>query len=90
MTGPSLSTHPVNLGLRFVLELCALLALAYFWHSTPAIDREAFAIGVSHHDRGYGPIDTMAIGEVDETIWLATQRRGIQTTSTCVPRLPVR
>ena len=24
-----MSTHPVNLGLRFVLELCALLALGY-------------------------------------------------------------
>ena len=57
--------------------------LAYFWGNAevalPPIDPISFAMGVTHHDRGYGHLDTMAIGEVDDAVWLATQKRGILT-----------
>lgn len=57
--------------------------LAYLWGNNqiapPPLDQSAFAMGVTWHDRGYGLLDTMAIGEVDEPIWLATQRRGLET-----------
>jgi hypothetical protein len=58
--------------------------IAYHWGNAdippPAIDPVAFAAGVTTHDRGYGLLDTMGIGEVDEAVWLATQRRGVQMT----------
>jgi hypothetical protein len=43
----------------------------------PPVDPAAFTLGVTLHDRGYGHLDTMAIGEVADAVWLATQRRGI-------------
>ena len=56
--------------------------IAYYWGNAevkaPPLDHAAFASGVTNHDRGYGRLDTMAIGETEELIWLATQRRGIQ------------
>jgi hypothetical protein len=56
--------------------------LAQYWGNSdvqePTVDRISFVSGVTHHDRGYGHLDTMAIGEVDETIWIATQQRGIR------------
>jgi hypothetical protein len=55
--------------------------IAYHWGNTAIaatpIDTVAFAAGVTYHDRGYGLIDTMAIGATYESVWLATQRRGI-------------
>lgn len=55
--------------------------LAYFWGNEDValspIDHKAFVAGVTHHDRGYGHLDTMGIGEVDSAVWLATQKRGI-------------
>lgn len=55
--------------------------LAYFWGNEmvapPPIHRLSFVSGVTHHDRGYGLIDTIGIGEVDDAIWLATQKRGL-------------
>ena len=47
--------------------------LAYHWGNAdvapPPLDRVAFASGVTNHDRGYGHLDSMAIGEVDDAIW---------------------
>lgn len=55
--------------------------IARFWGNEqvdpPPVDKEAFTLGVTCHDRGYGHLDTMAIGEVADEVWLATQRRGI-------------
>ncbi|MCA9912770.1 MAG: DUF3891 family protein [Anaerolineae bacterium] len=57
--------------------------LAHLWGNDriapPPVERAAFTMGVTYHDRGYGSLDTMPIGEVDEQVWLATQRRGIET-----------
>ena len=44
---------------------------------SPPLPRDAFALGVTTHDRGYGPVDVLGIGQVDEATWIATQRRGI-------------
>jgi hypothetical protein len=56
--------------------------LAHLWGNpeiaAPPIDHAAFTLGVTHHDRGYGSFDTLAIGEVDDEIWLATQQHGIE------------
>ena len=56
--------------------------LAYFWGNKlvapPSVDKDSFVSGVTHHDRGYDPFDTMGIGETDAAVWLATQKRGIQ------------
>ena len=43
----------------------------------PASDRNAFVSGVTHHDRGYGLLDSMPIRDVSDAVWLDTQRRGI-------------
>jgi hypothetical protein len=60
-------------------------AIAYHWGNDhmapPPLDRDAFALGVTFHDRGYGRMDNMPIGGVDESIWLATQQRGINMRS---------
>jgi hypothetical protein len=54
--------------------------LALLWGNPsfdlPEIDRLSFITGVGLHDRGYGPIDAAAIGEISEADWLATTRRG--------------
>jgi len=59
--------------------------IATFWgnHDVPGppLPRDAFALGVATHDRGYGSVDAMGIGEVDEGTWLATQRRGVHRRS---------
>jgi hypothetical protein len=55
--------------------------IAYHWGNDtivpPPIDKHRFVLGVTDHDRGYDPFDTMGIGEVDATVWLATQKRGL-------------
>lgn len=63
-------------------RLAGLIALYWGNHdiAPPSIDRRAFTLGVTLHDRGYGLLDTMGIGEVDDAIWLATQKRGIEAT----------
>lgn len=56
--------------------------LAHLWGNSdiapPPVDHKSFTMGVTFHDRGYGLLDTMGIGETDEAVWLATQRRGIE------------
>lgn len=56
--------------------------LAYAWGNDripgPPIDWDRFTLGVVTHDRGYGPYDTLGIGEVDRSLWYAAQRRGIE------------
>ena len=55
--------------------------VAQFWGNIeidpPPVDPASFTLGVTCHDRGYGHLDTMPIGEVSDAVWLATQRRGI-------------
>lgn len=56
--------------------------LAYHWGNNeiapPPLPPVSFVAGVTIHDRGYHMLDTMAIGDVDQATWLATQRRGLQ------------
>lgn len=58
-------------------------AIAYLWGNhafdPPPLDRMAFVSGVTHHDRGYGVLDNIALGEASDAVWLATQERGITT-----------
>lgn len=42
----------------------------------PAVDFLSFVRGVALHDRGYGELDTDAIGETPPERWLEIQRRG--------------
>ena len=63
--------------------------LAQVWGNSqfeaPSIDRDAFVSGVTHHDRGYGLLDTMSIMDVSDAVWLDTQRRGILHTPLSKP-----
>jgi hypothetical protein len=47
----------------------------------PPLPRESFVRGVMIHDRGYGELDDLGIGEVETDTWLDIQRRGIQLRS---------
>ena len=73
--------HPIIIPQLEHARLSGLIA--HFWGNDkvdpPPVDPASFTLGVTHHDRGYGHLDTMGIGEVDEAIWLATQKRGIMT-----------
>lgn len=73
-------TRPIIIPQSEHARLSGLLAHLWGNHdiAPPPLERAAFTMGVTHHDRGYGLFDTMAIGEVDESLWLATQRRGIE------------
>ena len=39
---------------------------------------ESFLVGVGLHDRAYGPLDNLPIGELAEEQWLALTRRGFE------------
>ncbi len=58
--------------------------IAQFWGNaqvgSPIVEPKSFMLGVTHHDRGYGLLDTMPIGEVADDVWLLTQKRGISMT----------
>jgi hypothetical protein len=60
--------------------------LAHLWGNNdiapPPIDHTAFTLGVNLHDRGYGLLDAIGIGEIDDNIWLATQQHGIEASLT--------
>lgn len=57
-------------------------ALAYAWGNDrvprPPLELDRFVLGIVTHDRGYGPYDTLGIGEVDRSLWYATQLHGIE------------
>jgi hypothetical protein len=54
--------------------------LAMLWGNndfdSPPIDRSAMIIGVGLHDRGYGFLDNLAIGGMNEEEWIGVARRG--------------
>lgn len=58
--------------------------LALLWGNAsferPAIPFESFVAGVGLHDRAYGPLDNLPIGEIAEEEWLALTRRGFELT----------
>lgn len=58
--------------------------LALLWGNAtferPQVPFEAFVAGVGLHDRAYGPLDTLPIGELPEAEWLALTRRGFDET----------
>jgi hypothetical protein len=43
----------------------------------PELNFEAFADGVTLHDWGYGVLDNLPIGEMDDEAWLQVVRKGI-------------
>lgn len=55
--------------------------LAHHWgndeFARPDLDFFAFAAGVTLHDWGYGILDNLAIGEMDDEAWLMVVRGGI-------------
>jgi hypothetical protein len=54
--------------------------LALLWGNAtferPPVPRESFLAGVGLHDRAYGPLDNLPIGELPEAEWLALTRAG--------------
>ena len=55
-------------------------ALAFAWGNLqfdlPSFPRLSFVEGVALHDRGYGNLDSLPIGEASEDAWLEVTRRG--------------
>lgn len=60
---------PQSEHLRLAGTLAWLYGNAEF--EMPPIPRQSFIAGVAYHDRGYGFLDTLPIGETAETEWLA-------------------
>jgi len=55
-------------------------ALAFLWGNTqfepPPLARLSVVAGIALHDRAYGYLDNIPIGEVDDERWLAVTRQG--------------
>jgi hypothetical protein len=60
-------------------------ALAFAWGNaqfdSPPLPRLSFVEGVALHDRGYGYLDILPIGEACEDDWLEVTRRGFEMPS---------
>lgn len=60
------------------LKLAGTLAL--LWGNAefelPPLERQSVVAGIALHDRGYGYLDHVSIGEADDDEWLAITRRG--------------
>jgi hypothetical protein len=58
--------------------------LALLWGNAdferPPIPFASFVTGVGLHDRAYGPLDNLPIGEIPEQEWLALTRSGFEMT----------
>jgi hypothetical protein len=58
--------------------------LALLWGNAdferPPVPFESFLTGIGLHDRAYGPLDKMPIGELPEEEWLALTRAGFEMT----------
>lgn len=56
--------------------------LALLWGNAaferPPIPFDSFVIGIGLHDRAYGPLDNLPIGELPEGEWLELTRRGFE------------
>ena len=46
----------------------------------PPVPFESFLMGIGLHDRAYGPLDNLPIGELPEEEWQALTRRGFEMT----------
>ncbi|HEX5692284.1 MAG TPA: DUF3891 family protein, partial [Roseiflexaceae bacterium] len=60
--------------------------LALLWGNAeferPPIAFESFLTGIGLHDRAYGTLDNLPIGEIPEEEWLALTQRGFEMTWT--------
>jgi hypothetical protein len=58
--------------------------LALLWGNAnferPPVPFESFLTGIGLHDRAYGPLDNLPIGELPEEEWLALTRSGFEMT----------
>lgn len=58
--------------------------LALLWGNAaferPPVSFQSFLAGVGLHDRAYGPLDNLPIGEVPEEQWLELTRKGFELT----------
>jgi Protein of unknown function (DUF3891) len=58
--------------------------LALLWGNAeferPSVPFESFLTGIGLHDRAYGPLDNLPIGELPEEEWLALTRAGFEMT----------
>jgi Protein of unknown function (DUF3891) len=58
--------------------------LALLWGNAdferPPVAFESFLVGVGLHDRAYGPLDNLPIGELPEEEWLTLTRSGFEMT----------
>ncbi len=56
--------------------------LALLWGNAeferPPAPFESFLTGIGLHDRAYGPLDNLPIGEIPEEVWLALTRSGFE------------
>jgi hypothetical protein len=56
--------------------------LALLWGNAdferPPVPFESFLTGIALHDRAYGPLDNLPIGEIPEEKWLALTRNGFE------------
>lgn len=73
--------------------------LAHHWGNSefarPEINASAFVDGITLHDWGYGVLDNLPIGALDEDAWLSVVRKGIDKVydhpdTTIVVRLHIR
>lgn len=55
-------------------------SLAYLWGNAaferPPLPHLSVAAGIAQHDRAYGYLDNLPVGELDDERWLALTRRG--------------
>src|SRR4028119_521273 len=58
--------------------------LAFLWGNAeferPLVPFESFLTGIGLHDRAYGPLDNLPIGELPDEEWLALTRSGFEMT----------
>jgi hypothetical protein len=58
--------------------------LALLWGNAeferPPVPSDSFLTGIGLHDRAYGPLDNLPIGELPEEEWLALTRHGFEMT----------
>lgn len=58
--------------------------LALLWGNAdfgrPSVPFESFLTGIGLHDRAYGPLDNLPIGEIPEEEWLVLTRSGFEMT----------
>jgi uncharacterized protein DUF3891 len=71
------TTRPVVYPQAEHARLSAVIAAAWKPETIP-LPFEAFVRGVALHDRGYGRLDSDALGEIAQVRWLELMRRGFE------------